>query len=446
MRVVVVNLVRIAILYLAVRSLLVEPIAVQSGSMAPVLRGLHGDTKCPRCGADILWGADLTPFDVAAVVCPRCGSEQSDEGVRTLLAGDRLLVDRNAFWLRAPHRWEIATFRDPEAPHRWLVKRIVGLPGESITIRDGDLYSSGKRVTKSLDALRSLAIPLYEPTQEIVDAKLAPWQGETETSPWQSHRGQRGESFLHLPTLSATEFDWLVYRPVTGTAVAGGKSIGDALPYNQDRQRRPLPVSDVLVTFMARFQGQGRLAVRFPVAGEVVLLLDPKTGDVDVLEDGVSQFQGRFRPPTPGSALAVMVGYCDGRVLAQLGEEQLVAEVAGSAERAESAPPLGIGASGIGVEITGLRLARDIFYTPSDRERDPDKSFALGEQEYLMLGDNPARSYDSRYWSTPGIDHKSLLGRPFLVHGASHAARMGSWTFQVPDFERIRYIPPAVGE
>lgn len=446
MRVVVVNLVRIAILYLAVRSFLVEPIAVQSGSMAPVLRGLHADTKCPRCGAEILWGADLTPFDVAAVTCPQCGAEQTEQAARTLLAGDRLLVDRNAFWLREPQRWEIAAFRDPEAPHRWLVKRIIGLPGETITIRDGDLFASGKRVTKSLAAFRSLAIPVYEPTQEIIDAKLAPWQGETETSPWQSHRGQHGESFLHLPTLSATEFDWLVYRPIAGTAVSGGKSIGDALPYNQDRQRRPLPVSDVLVTFMARFQGQGRLAVRFPVAGVVVLLLDPKTGDVDVLENGASKFRGRFRPPMPGSALAVMAGYCDGRVLAQLGEEQLAAEVTGPAEPAGSAPLLGIGASGIGVEIAGLRLARDIYYTPSDRERNPEKSFALGEREYLMLGDNPARSYDSRYWPTPGIDHNSLLGRPFLVHGASHAARLGGWAFQVPDFERIRYIPPAVGE
>lgn len=61
----------------------------------------------------------------------------------TLQDGDRLLINKWRFLLHAPRRGEVITFRDPNDPDRYLVKRVVGVPGDSIEIRDGILYRNG---------------------------------------------------------------------------------------------------------------------------------------------------------------------------------------------------------------------------------------------------------------------------------------------------------------
>ena len=63
----------------------------------------------------------------------------------TLLPGDLLLVDLVSMW-DGPDRNDIVVFRDPIGDHLpiWerelLVKRIVGMPGDKVQIRDGDLF------------------------------------------------------------------------------------------------------------------------------------------------------------------------------------------------------------------------------------------------------------------------------------------------------------------
>ncbi len=49
----------------------------------------------------------------------------------TLLPGDRLWVDLRAFRTRPPRAGEIVVFVDPEAPDRWLVKRVARVDEET---------------------------------------------------------------------------------------------------------------------------------------------------------------------------------------------------------------------------------------------------------------------------------------------------------------------------
>lgn len=51
--------------------------------------------------------------------------------------GDYLLIDEVAYRFRQPERGEVAVFRYPNSPSTYFIKRIVGLPGEGVEIKDG---------------------------------------------------------------------------------------------------------------------------------------------------------------------------------------------------------------------------------------------------------------------------------------------------------------------
>ena len=72
--------------------------------------------------------------------------------------GDRVFVNKWIYGVRYPfmnrriwqgqdpQRWDVVVFKsvEPDAEHPTLVKRIVGMPGEEIHIRDGKVYSNGE--------------------------------------------------------------------------------------------------------------------------------------------------------------------------------------------------------------------------------------------------------------------------------------------------------------
>jgi len=60
-------------------------------------------------------------------------------------SGDRLLVEKVSGWFRRPRRWEIYYYYNTEGTP--VAKRIVGLPGERISIRDKHVYINGKEVS-----------------------------------------------------------------------------------------------------------------------------------------------------------------------------------------------------------------------------------------------------------------------------------------------------------
>lgn len=50
--------------------------------------------------------------------------------------GDYLLVDELSYRFRLPERGEVIVFRYPLDPSQFFIKRIIGLPGETIEIRN----------------------------------------------------------------------------------------------------------------------------------------------------------------------------------------------------------------------------------------------------------------------------------------------------------------------
>jgi hypothetical protein len=107
--------------------------------------------------------------------------------------------------------------------------------------------------------------------------------------------------------------------------------------------------------------------------------------------------------------------------------------------------PVRFGARGAAVEISSLKLFRDVYYTDDGGRRAVDGPLQLKPDEYFVLGDNSPVSKDSRSWSkTTILTGEMLLGKPLAVHLPSkkHKFRIGGWQteIRIPEISRIRYI------
>ncbi len=66
--------------------------------------------------------------------------------VPTIEVQDRFLLNKTAYWFKQPQRFEIIIFKPPaEAGSRDdFVKRVIGLPGETIRVHRGVVYINGE--------------------------------------------------------------------------------------------------------------------------------------------------------------------------------------------------------------------------------------------------------------------------------------------------------------
>ena len=64
--------------------------------------------------------------------------------VETLHPQDRLIVSRISYILGEPQRGDIIVFQYPYDPERDFVKRVIGLPGETVAIQNGVVFINGK--------------------------------------------------------------------------------------------------------------------------------------------------------------------------------------------------------------------------------------------------------------------------------------------------------------
>jgi signal peptidase I/rubredoxin len=160
-------------LYIAVilfRTFEIEGYIISTGSMAPHLLGFHKRVVCPTCGYEFAHGIPVDETGTTAdtteevsrdgpgqVRCPNCGEDRID--IRTVPPnhGDQLLVQKNVYEFRKPRRWEVVVLKSPSRPTPF-VKRVVGLPHESVQIRSGDIYVDGAISRKDLDLQRAMRI------------------------------------------------------------------------------------------------------------------------------------------------------------------------------------------------------------------------------------------------------------------------------------------------
>jgi len=64
----------------------------------------------------------------------------------TLHDGQYLVISKLTYWIHPPERGDIIVFEPPNNPTDDYIKRVVGLPGEQVEIREGVVWVDGVRL------------------------------------------------------------------------------------------------------------------------------------------------------------------------------------------------------------------------------------------------------------------------------------------------------------
>jgi signal peptidase I len=426
---------------------LFAPLVVSGGSMAETLLGCHRDVICDDCGHAMVCGSDADP-PPAEAICVNC-DHANDLADQPEIPGDRVLLDRAVFQVRTPRRWEVVALRDPRRADRLAVKRVVGLPGETVEIRDGDVYIDGQIQRKSMETQRAMAVLVHDAAHRQTMRPLPPprWRPEETNSSWNAT-----ESGFVRPETEEEDVDWLGYHHVGRVGNQWRPCpVADVCAYNVSSPRRSEDVHDVtdlmLSVRLVETVGAGGFYVGATDGVErFELRISPERGSFEVRHnsDSTPVATGSVTIGRGGTELEVSLfdrQFCvafDRHVVVRLPYETKPGD-----RRATSRPFL-MGARKLGVDIGPPRIYRDVYYThpiglPNCWAL--DRPAKLGGDAYFVLGDNSPISEDSRVGSgCLGVSAGLLIGKPMVVPFSMHEVSFGPWHFQVPNLAGIRYI------
>jgi len=77
--------------------------------------------------------------------------------------GDYLIVEKISYQFREPQRGEVVVLKLPHHPSLRYIKRIIGLPGETVEIREGKVMITNERGTLILDESDYLGPEVFTP-------------------------------------------------------------------------------------------------------------------------------------------------------------------------------------------------------------------------------------------------------------------------------------------
>ncbi len=318
--------------------------------------------------------------------------------------GDKVFVNKLAFRFSDPRRWQIVVFRHKDAREgeRVYVKRLVGLPGETIDIRCGDLYVNGAIAEKPRDVQAELLFPVY--TSNFSPDEFTRFWRPDERSDWQVD-----DARLRVP--KGKEFQ-MVARNEVRDDYPDGHGGENLVPDLAIEARFRLVGSRGSVSFVLG-KDQDRLELKLEVgSGSRTGVLRQNGADVTPL--------GR-EPLSSGRDVSVLFWNIDGRVLVEVDGRPLYGApyVPTRAPRARAGHnSVSVQLSEAGAEFHSLRLSRDIYYTTQGQFDVPRPIVLSSVREapgYFFLGDNSPNSHDSRHWGSTRVTHEEWIGTPFMV-------------------------------
>jgi signal peptidase I len=452
-----------------------EAFVIPTGSMAPTLMGRHKDVICPKCGCPYQVSASeevnsdgsakqSNEWMIVSGTCPMCRYTAPLEK-DTPYNGDRILVNKFAYEVEDPKRWDVIVFKypgdpltNPPSPERTdsrtnFIKRLVGLPGDTIRIEDGDVWlvdpkDKGEKAAKSI--VRKPAAKLLAMLQPVFDndymPRIAEYGWPARWYPESASGGEGGAAGAWQPGDSATfSIDgtgkgeqWLRYHhrvpmPQQWQQVEGGLA--------------PAPIPQLITDFTAYDTGKTKKAAEMMLRSRNGLtdLLDVDglgihwVGDLAVectaevespsgslvleLRKGGRQFLCRFelstgkasfsisgrdmadwQPTSPSNVLLrgshkIIFSNCDKELRLWVDGHEVAFDKTTAYDRdlqnanpdAGDLEPVGIASVGARVKISHLRVLRDIYYIA-------DRWESMGHDVWYQYGEAiPNRPLEPRH-------------------------------------------------
>lgn len=330
-----------------------EAFVIPTGSMAPTLQGRHFDVKCEKCQHRYRTGASDEYSILTATTCPICRYTMKldflTEPDECPMSGDRILVNKFAYELKEPQRWDIIVFKYPGNAKVNYIKRLVGLPGERVRVQYGNVYVK-KQTDAGFQVARKTPDKVQAMLQLVDDTGFIPaeltaagwplrWQawspdGRAAKTAWKpSANGgsfacdgsAAGEAWLRYHHLAPTFFDW---RELAGgktpadMKTRSGELITDFYAYNCNENRKPYPrtgtqrqlLAEELETFVPDPPAVPSLGMHWvgdlSVACEAAVESDSGELLLDLIEGGV-HYQCRINVADGAASLSIDGGFAD---------------------------------------------------------------------------------------------------------------------------------------
>jgi hypothetical protein len=361
--------------------------AIVGDSMSPNLMGTHCQAHCEDCQISFSFGRPPDDQPRAKLVCPNCGfadnrfadsTEQSAESVKILPAQPIL-------------RWSQVAFEFSET-NQAGIKRVVGLPGETIEIRLGDLFVEDKILRKDFPTQKQLRIPIhdsqFQPTTDI-------------PSRWR---------------LSVDDPNWLVYHHWRCCAHRGLRdedfAVDDNYGFNQTLARNLHQTDDLFLEIEIALAPDHVFGWRFyrgSTSYEFWISPNPRHLSIEIKNPQTSERDCQQVELLPFHADQVRIEFSsfDAQAIVAINDQHVFQKTCEPSRSPPNKYPLEISPTASKTAIHRIQLWRDIFYYA---ESVSGSRLNAGPDGYILLGDNVPVSIDSRHWQPAAINTAAIIG------------------------------------
>ena len=463
------------ILALIFRAFIMEAFRIPTGSMAKTLRGAHYHLRCPRCGYKYDVGGDY--YSQPEPRCPSCCYYLPPGTALSLSNGDRILVLKSIYQFTDPKRWDVVVFKNPLDPQVNYIKRLIGQPGETVEIIDGDIYINGRIAQKPAGVQETLWMPVYnndfqpfhqqlESTADSSDLQQA--KDDSWRQPFRNTQNSSWDLNAYGPTVFGLDSE-----PDQVNTIVYDVSIGNGFSatygYNDSSEYRFRPVcSDLMVRFYVWPGSSGR---RQGAANNRRGLIGAGLKKYETLYHGWVDFSGKMaiekvvdghrillehreiEPAVPAGPIWFKFACVDHQLILEFGAERMKhylgpgPDDAGTREEG-SEPAVKIFGAGR-LELRHISIYRDIHYISDGilRARQGD-GFRVDKDEFFVCGDNSPYSLDCRVWATEGIGNNGVKYRVGIVPRDYMVGKavLVYWGDAFRPFENILPIIPNIGQ
>ena len=389
---------------------------IAGSSMEPALRGPRLELVCTNCQSSNSWTYDAwNPSREAR--CRFC-REYLDTSDPKVTQGETIryvpIPRLRPSTARRPSgsqsdfvdRWDILVLEarqddNPEANQANQVKRVVGLPGETIRIAQGRIYADGKPIVPNLTEFMQQAVLIAH--WEL--GSKSPGENQSgENSPGENSAGENS------PGKPLEEFLSGIPAPTD-----------NALPINAHDSHHPVAVSDFGIAMrLAQPQSNWNLKLQLAHGDQRVpieLSCYEKDTQVTLMAPGIQEGTDSVpspSPPSPSPQIGwirswqptwIHVVVLGGRFIVFDEHQERWSVALGPMQEGLRWTELSL------VDPPGLidrcMIYRGLHYRGI---RDSSEQEFAAAEGWIVLGDNGTISEDSRYWERPRVDRDELWG------------------------------------